>query len=197
MLNIKKTNREKVRQQGGFELLPKGAYVLKIVSVKIEDNKNSSGQHLKIAFDIAEGQYKDFYLKQYQGNANEDRKWPNDAIYTLSIPDDNSPEWMTQRFFTFLANVEDSNEGYVFNGDETKLKGKIFGGAFRNEQSEYKGQIYDHTRLYWTRPAEDVRSGKVTTLPKDRLVEQKPKPITGTEDFIQVPDDVAEDELPF
>lgn len=197
MLNYKSVNRNKVRQQGNFALLPKGAYVIKIVDIKIEDNKNSSGQHLKIAFDIAEGEHKDFYLKQYQGNTNEDKKWPNDAVYTLSIPNDNSPEWMTQRFFTFLANIEDSNPGYTFDGDERKLKGKLLGAAFRNEQSEYNGQVYDHIRIGWTRPADDVRTDKVTQLPKDKLVTAKPKDITGGEEFIQIPDNATEDELPF
>lgn len=198
MLNFKSVNRDQVKQQGAFQMLPKGAYVVKIINIKTEANKNNDGQHLRIAFDIAEGEYKDFYMKQYQNNTNEDKKWPNDANFTITIPDDNSPEWMSQKFFTFLANVEDSNKGYVFNGDETKLKGKLFGGLFRNEQSAYNGNIYDHTRLWWTRPADDVRNNKYGSLPKDKLVSAKPAtPENASNEFIQIPDEVGADEIPF
>jgi len=198
MLNFKSVNRDQVKQQGAFQMLPKGAYVVKIINIKTEANKNNDGQHLRIAFDIAEGEYKDFYMKQYQNNTNEDKKWPNDANFTINIPDDSSPEWMSQKFFTFLANVEDSNKGYVFNGDETKLKGKLFGGLFRNEQSEYNGNIYDHIRLWWTRPADDVRNNKYGSLPKDKLVSAKPAtPENASNEFIQIPDEVGADEIPF
>lgn len=198
MLNFKSVNRDQVKQQGAFQMLPKGAYVVKIINIKTEANKNNDGQHLRIAFDIAEGEYKDFYMKQYQNNTNEDKKWPNDANFTINIPDDNSPEWMSQKFFTFLANVEDSNKGYTFNGDETKLKGKLFGGLFRNEQSEYNGNIYDHIRLWWTRPADDVRNNKYGSLPKDKLVSAKPAiPENASNEFIQIPDEVGADEIPF
>ena len=197
MLNFKSVNRNQVRQQGAFQVLPKGAYVVKIVNVKTEANKKNDGQHLRIAFDIAEGEYKDFYMKQFQANTNEDRKWPNDANFSISIPDDSSPDWMAQRFFTFLANVEDSNKGYTFDGDETKLKGKLVGGLFRNEQSEYNGNIYDHIRLQWTRPADDIRNDKYGSLPKDKLITAKAAPTNADTGFISVPEDVGADEIPF
>lgn len=197
MLNFKSVNRNQVRQQGAFQVLPKGAYVVKIVNVKTEANKKNDGQHLRIAFDIAEGEYKDFYMKQFHANTNEDRKWPNDANFSISIPDDSSPDWMAQRFFTFLANVEDSNKGYTFDGDETKLKGKLVGGLFRNEQSEYNGNIYDHIRLQWTRPADDIRNDKYGSLPKDKLITAKAVPTNADTGFISVPEDVGADEIPF
>ena len=197
MLNFKTVNRDMVRQPSAFQILPKGAYVVKIINVKIENNKKENGQHLKLAFDIAEGEYKDFYMKQYQSNTNEDKKWSNDANFFVNIPNDSSPEWQTQQFFTFLANVEDSNSGYTFNGDETKLKGKIFGGLFCNEQSSYNGKVYDHTKLKWTRPADAVRNNTYGSLPKDTLVTaSNPTPVSA-DDFIQIPDTATEDEIPF
>lgn len=199
MLNFKTVNRDQVKQTGAFQILPKGAYVVKIINIKVENNKKENGQHLRMAFDIAEGEYKDFYMKQYQSNTNEDKKWPNDANFVVTIPDDNSPEWMTQRFFTFLANVEDSNPGYTFNGDETKLKGKLVGGLFRNEQSEYNGNIYEHTKLHWTRPADDIRNNRYGSLPKDKTVTASAPvaPGSASNEFINIPDAVGEDEIPF
>lgn len=200
MLNFKSVNRDKVRQSTGFEMLPKGAYVVKIIGIKVVDNQSGAGQHLKIAFDIAEGQYKDFYKKQFDSNPNEDKMWPFDAVFLLTIPTDSSPEWMSEQFFTFLANVEDSNEGYTFNGDETKLNGKIFGGLFCNEQSESNGNVYDHTKLRWTRAADDVRKNKYGKLPKDKLISKKSSSGSGMDDvekYIAVPEDAGEDGCPF
>lgn len=198
MLNFKSVNRDKVRQSTGFEILPKGAYVVKIIGVKVADNNSGNGQHLKIAFDVAEGQYKNFYQKQFDNNPNEDKMWPLDAVFMLTIPTDSSPEWQTEQFFTFLANVEDSNSGYTFNGDETKLTGKIFGGLFCNEQSEANGNVYDHTKLRWTRTADDVRNNKYGKLPKDKLKSGKGSAASGNPDkFIEVPADAGEDGCPF
>ena len=41
------------KEQVEWEALPKGAYVIKLLSIKEEANKNSSGTHLKMAFDFA------------------------------------------------------------------------------------------------------------------------------------------------
>ena len=200
MLDIKSINRDMVKQPSSFEMLPKGAYIIKIIDVKTETNKDGKGQHLKIAFDIAEGEYKDFYKKQYDNNTNEDKKWAFDAVYRLNVPNDTTPEWMAQQFFTFLANVEESNKNYTFNGDETKLKGNIVGGLFYIEQSEYNGNIYDHTRLRWTRPADDVRNKKYGKLPKDKLIDGAKKtaaPGGDSEKFMDIPAGVEGDSIPF
>ena len=45
------------KENSDFMLLPKGAYVIKFLDVKEENNKSGTGSHLKIAFDIAEGEY--------------------------------------------------------------------------------------------------------------------------------------------
>ena len=92
-----KSNRENAVQISSFEILPKGAYVCKILKAAEVKNKNGNGSHIEIGFDIAEGDYKDFYKKQFDANTNEDKKWPNDARYNLNVPDDESPEWMIQQ----------------------------------------------------------------------------------------------------
>lgn len=194
-----KSNRENAVQISNFEILPKGAYVCKILKAAEVKNKNGNGSHIEIGFDIAEGDYKDFYKKQFDANTNEDKKWPNDARYNLNVPDDESPEWMIQQWDTFWTNVEDSNEGYVFNGDGDKLKGKLFGGLFHNDQSEYNGNIYDHTKLKWTRPAQDIRDGKYGKLPKDKLIDAattSKKTDDSSDGFMNIPEG-KDEEIPF
>lgn len=197
MISRTRSNRGNAKTYTSFELLPKGAYVIALKAVKEEKNRNGSGSHLRIRFDIAEGEYKDFYKKQFEANTNEDPKWPNDAIYTLSVPDDNSPEWMLSQWDTFWTHVEDSNPGYIFDGDEKKIAGKVVGGLFHIEQSEYNDNVYDHTRLKWTRPAQDVRDGKYGKLPKDKLIASKPAAPALDNSFVDIPDDAPDDGIPF
>lgn len=182
-----KENRKKTT--GGFTLLPKGNYVCKILS--IEEGKDKHGHTgVRIFFDIAEGEYKDFYSNKYKDDDREDKKWANDATYWLGVPYDDCPGYVQDGWDSFWANVEDSNNGYVFDGNEKTVKGKTFGGIFRNEQSEYKDNVYDHTKLFRTCIAQDIRDGKVTWVPKDKLV-----PGGVNADFSSAP--VDDSDLPF
>ncbi len=193
MKKFEKFTSAQVRTGSSFELLPKDAYVIKILQAKEEPNNNGGGTHIKIAFDIAEGKYADFYKKQFDGNANEDKRWPYDGVHNMSCPDDNSPQWMIDNFGTFIAALEDSNDGYHWDWNESKWKGLVVGALFRNEQSEKDGNVYDHIRPYWFRPAQQIRDGKFGRLPKDKLVTARP---TSTDAFMDVPASGADD-IPF
>lgn len=185
---------DKAKRKKTFEQLPKGAYVIKIKDAKEEQNRNGTGSHLSIAFDIAEGEYKDIYQRRYEGDANPDKRWPLDAIYYLNVPNDNSQQYIWDNWNTFFADLEDSNNGFVFSGDVKKLKNKLLGGKFAIEQTEYNGNVYDHTRLRWTCVADDVRNGKAGKMPNDKLIsKQAAAPSDG---FMDVPLGSA-DEIPF
>lgn len=153
-----------------FEALPKGAYVIKILSAKTTQSSWGEDQ-IAIAFDIAEGEYKDFYKGQFDRNTSEDKKWPIDAIFYLTIPHDGCADYIVTNYDSFFADLEDSNNGFVFSGDEKSLKGKVIGGKFHIKQTEYNGNIYDHTRMKWSCVADDVRKGKAGRLPNDKLVD--------------------------
>ena len=184
----------KAKRKRAFEQLPKGAYVIKIKDAKEEQNRNNPGSHLSIAFDIAEGEYADIYQRRFETDSTPEKKWPLDAIYYLSIPEDNSPQYVWDNWNTFFADLEDSNNGFVFSGDAKKLKNKLIGGKFAIEQSEYNGNIYDHTRLRWTCVTDDVRNGKAGKMPNDKLIS---KPVAAPSDgFMDVPLGSA-DEIPF
>ena len=59
-----------------------------------------------------------------------------------------------------------------FQGRHTVTCRETDRGKFRIEQTEYKGVIYDHTRLAWTCVADDVRIGNTGKMPKDKLIER-------------------------
>ncbi|WP_027405494.1 DUF669 domain-containing protein [Anaerovibrio sp. RM50] len=134
---------------GGFYVLPTGNYKMKII--KAEENTSKSGrQMLKIAFDVADGEFKDFYKRKYEAdlkrqsntNSNKVAKWSNDAIYYQMCDEQN-----LGRFKGFIKCLEDSNSGFSWDWDETKLKGLVFAGQTHNEPSEYNGKVYGHNKL--------------------------------------------------
>lgn len=152
-----------------FERLPKGAYVCKIMH--LEEKQSKAGNPMVVIYwDIAEGEYKDFYGIQFKENTSEDKKWSYDATMYLNVPYEGCKPYITEAWDTFWADIEDSNNGYVFEGDEKKTEGKTFGAAMRNEQTEYNGNIYDHTRIAYTCIAQNVRDGKVKEA-SDKLID--------------------------
>ena len=185
------------RKSTSFESLPKDAYVVKIMGVK-EGTYPSGGSCLRIAFDIAEGKYKDFYQNQFARDTREDKEWPYDAVFSLTIPSDHSETWIWDNWNTFFADLEDSNSGFVFGGDIRSLKGKLIGGKFHIKQTEKNGNIYDHTLMKWTCVAEDVRQGKAGKLPNDKLVGSgSTKPAASAPSVDDFVNNVADEELPF
>ena len=188
------------RKSNTFEQLPKGAYVIKIMGAK-EDTWPSGDKVVRIAFDIAEGKYMGFYQAQFDRNANEDRQWPYDAVFNLNVPNDNSQPYVWDNWNTFFADLEDSNSGFIFDGDLKKLKGKVIGGKFHIEQTAKNGNVYDHTKMKWSCVADDVRNGKAGRLPNDKLIgtgrtTSKTSSASEMDGFLSIPEG-CEEELPF
>ena len=188
------------RKSNTFEQLPKDAYVIKIMGAK-EDTWPSGDKVVRIAFDIAEGKYMGFYQAMFDRNTNEDRQWPYDAVFNLNVPNDNSQPYVWDNWNTFFADLEDSNSGFIFDGDLKKLKGKVIGGKFHIEQTAKNGNVYDHTKMKWSCVADDVRNGKAGRLPNDKLIgagrtTSKTSSESEMDGFLSIPEG-AEEELPF
>ena len=197
----------KSKRRTNYEQLPKGAYVIKIVGVR-EDKWPSGDRCLKIAFDVAEGPHKGIYANLFEQRKanNENAQWPFDGVFTLNVPADNSETYVWTNWNSFFADLEDSNSGFVFDGDIKKLKGKVIGGKFHIKQSKAKkpnenGEypVYSNTVMKYSCVAEDVRQGKAGKLPNDVLLKDTPKPANnsaGLDSFLSIPDG-SEDALPF
>lgn len=187
---------DKSKRKKSFTQLPKGAYVIQIKDAREEQNKSGNGSHLTICFDIAEGDYKGYFQNMMENSTSEDKKWPYDGRYYLTVPADGCQSFVWEGWNTFFADLEDSNNGFVFGGDVKQLKGKLIGGKFHIEQTEYNGNIYDHTRLKFTCVAEDVRQGKAGRLPKDKLIAAAKAPQTDADGFMKIPEG-TEEEVPW
>ena len=157
-----------------FERLPKGAYILKILAVKYEEGENSNSDKLRLQVDVAEGDYKDFYKKQYEADTREDKKWR--GVFEIWCPKNDGTEkdsWTKKTFDTCLAAVEDSNPGFRFDGvHEETLKGKLVGGIVYREDYEKDGKVYEYYKF--NRRLIDIQKIKDGTVkfPKDKILEQ-------------------------
>lgn len=174
----------------GREILPAGGYVCEIKSSKQE--VYSWGSRLVLMIEVAEGEYKDFWRRDYDQNTNEDRKWR--GVYRISLPKDDGSEqdaWTKRSFNNFIYSVQESNPGYVWAWDETTLKGKKIGVLYRNREWEMNGRTGWTTEAAGAVTVEDCRAGKFR-LPKDRPLTNRPEPDA------PVPVDTTDnDDLPF
>ena len=164
---MKPFNGYEAKKSGGArELLPAGGYVAEIKAA--EEVSYTWGSVVVISFDICEGQYKEFFAKDYRANTNDDKKWR--GTYRLNIPKDDGSEqdgWTKKSFNNAIWSLEVSNPGYHFDWDEKKFKGKKVGVLFRNKQWAMNGNTGWTTECCAFTSIEDIRSGSFT-MPKDK-----------------------------
>lgn len=148
---------------GDFQALPAGGYICKIL--KAEEVTSQTGRPmLVLLFDIAEGEYKDFFRAQYDRikDSNPDAKWG--GVYR-QLTDGKSIGF----FKGMVTSIEVSNTGYKWNWDEKTLTGKLFGGVFGREQYEsYNGDLKWSTKCQNIRSVEAIKKG--VEIPEDKLL---------------------------
>lgn len=185
---------EQTKAYTDAEMLPKGAYVVKIMGATVEENSN--GQYIKIGCDIAEGEFKDFYANQYKQDQREDKKWK--CNYLLNVPKDDGTQedgWTKRKFKTFTEALEDSNEGYHFDWDEKKFKGKLFGGLFNEQEFEKNdGSVGKTVKIGKVISVQALKEGKYK-MPEDKILTTTNKN-SSSDTFMNLPDSI-EEELPF
>lgn len=173
------------KSYGDIRQLPKGGYILRIMNA--EEKENSNGKYIQISCDIEEGEYKGFFMEDYKNQDREDKKWH--CNYLLNEPKDDGSEkdtWTKRRFKTVTEALEDSNEGYHWDWDETKWKGKLIGGLFNIRQYEVNGEVREATNLAQLCAVSKIQAGNYK-FPKDKILATQPQTITEASDFMQLP----------
>ena len=177
--------------------LPVGGYVLTILDVKVVEGTNGNSDKMTVSYDIAEGPQKGFYQRDYAGQNGEDKRWKGHA--DIWIPTDDGSErdeWTKRKFKTFIVSVEESNSGYHWDWDESKLKKKIVGGVFNDKEYDFNGKNGFYTALHHWETVEKIRNNDFKqpepTYLKDRNSVGSPAP----DGFVDVPAGDQE-ELPF
>ncbi len=162
----KPNNWNEVQEFANRPKLPVGAYVCKIKKAVVQNN--DYGDQLCVLFDILEGDYRDFYNKEFAANTSNDKKWK--GVLRLWIPNDDGSDKdeITKRVLKgFITSVEKSNLGYQFDWNEASLTGKILGVLYRNEEWSIDGKTGWASRPFRALPVDSVRNGDYT-LPAEK-----------------------------
>lgn len=191
------SNWENVKASADFTALPAGGYVCKIQGAKIRtfDGRNGSFERLEVAVDIVEGEYKDHFRRDFDSQNTEDKKWR--GVLRLYVPSGDGSEqdnWNAAKLKRFVSVVEDSNPGYHWDWEESKLKGKLVGLTFRREEWEWGGKTGWKTNPFQAYTVEDIRQSKFQ-LPKDKPLKKEAAPAVPK--FEDAVDTEGDDDLPF
>lgn len=189
---------ENVKAAGEYVPLPVGGYVAKIMDAKVIEYQGNgdSFSRLDVCLDIAEGEYKDYYANDYRNQNTGDKKWK--GVLKLYLAKENGTEqdeWNKRVFRAFIDAVEESNHNYHWDWDETKLKGKMIGCIFRNEQWEFNGNTGWKAQPFKAVPVSKIRENDFT-IPKDKPLKNKATGNTQQE-IGQIEDIMNDDDLPF
>jgi hypothetical protein len=106
---------ENAEEVVSFETIPVGPQICKIL--KVEDIVDK--EYLKIYFDIADGEYKDFFMTSYEEDTRDDKKYSNSGITYRSYK--KSAEVF---FMAFIKAVEKSNPDFKWDWNHKNKKKK-------------------------------------------------------------------------
>lgn len=140
---------------GEFARPTPGGYVIGIVSVQDVPEK----EYLKISYDIAEGELKNYYYEMKQRTG-----------YDLPVIYKSYKDKALGFFKAFLDAVIASNPGYTWNNDERTLCRKLVGCVLREEEYRNRdGEIKVSLKPDVFYPAADIRAGRFDVPPKKTL----------------------------
>ena len=170
---------------GEFARPTAGGYICKIMDVTDVpvDVNTGKGNYLKIEYDIADGDFKDYYNDQYA-------KWGGNwnASFIRSYK-----EKALGMFKHFTNCIEQSNAGYAWDWNESGLIGKVVGLVLGEE--EYKnsmGEIKTKLVVSQIKTVEEIKNGDFKIpAPKKLTVENPTNSVAG---FTPIDDD---SDLPF
>ena len=184
---------------GEFMQLPAGLYVCEILGAKQEEYNGHD--RFVMQFDIADGEHKGFYQKQYNAEKMTNQNAKYKGVHRQYMDHNSLP------FFKgLMTSVERSNQGFHFpwgtQGNEKTLVGKKFGAVMgREEFLTADGEKRMATKIVQIRSIDGLKDAKV---PEDKLLDDAPiagapAPQQGKTDedgFMNIPDGINE-ELPF
>lgn len=178
--------------------LPAGGYVCKIINVK-EQTSKAGNDMLVLAFDIAEGEFTDYYKEAYDRNTSEDKKWRGNFYIMIPPEDADANNWKLRRLKTNISKFEDSNSGYHFDWEHPeRLTGLKIGMLF-NEQ-EYVAD--NGSNRFTTKPkslelVETIRSGDFEVPAIDYLDSSANNTAPADNSFVDIPDNADGEQVPF
>lgn len=158
------------------ERLKLGGHICKVLEAKIEQLTSKKDEktydQLVIKFDIeSPDEQAGFYANKFTDDARADAlnaKWK--GYHRISVPTDESEDFIKSNFKAFTTSVEESNPGYKWNWDENTLVGKTFGGIFGLEEFiAPDGKTLALTKIRFVRSTEKIGEA---TIPKVKMADK-------------------------
>ena len=195
-----------IKQYNGFKAeksieggLPVEAYICRIVGAAVRKSANTGSEYLAVAFDISEGAYAGYFSNLYANRTSEDAKYK--GILNVMIPVEGTQWFESQKkqFNNLIYAVEESNKGFHFDWDESKLKNQFIGILFRNEEWEWEGKTGWNVKPFKALSVDDVKTGNYK-IPKDKTLKKPetntaPAPAYTNASFN--PAELSDDDIPF
>ena len=162
--------------------LPAGSYVGKVLGAKVETQTIGGRdiERLVLQLDVEEGEYKGHYVKAYEAAKGGQYPAKYKGVLRLNIPKKGDQyESMNKRILQGAAwALEQSNKGYTWDWDESKLKGLSVGFSVRDADYLIEDgtgvRAGTTTEICRLESVDDVRQGKTKT-PKRRELKEAQK----------------------
>ena len=162
------SNYQATRPTNRLDPVPPGAYVAGIIGAKVETA--GSGQRLILQVEIIEGPLTGYYKKLYESQSGGQFSARYKGTYSVPIPDGTPADaWKERMLNGLIYALQDSNPGYTWDWDETKLKGRKIGiNVRKNIYTGRDGNPKETTEIGQFETVDDVRNGKCRAM-KDRV----------------------------
>ena len=189
--------------QSDFKALPKGGYLVRMMMAEEIKDKNGNPM-LHIAWDIIEGEYKNFFMDTYKARkqANADKpdakevKWPFEAQKWIPILDYEDKTRESRQFKGFCTAVAESGADIWTPDGELNLdevKQAEVGVVYQNVEHEYNGKTYWRAEPWCFRSMEVIALGDFFQ-PDDRpLADTGFAPVGSVDSFSAASDDIPFD----
>ncbi len=187
------------KKENSNQALPAGGYVARVIGAEVRNSGH--GDRLVIAFEIAEGEYKDFFKKKFDADTRKDKKWK--GVYRLSVPQEGHQYYKNQKrdFENFIWAIEESNPGYTWEWNEATLKGKFIGVLFRDKEYDFENENGNRvsgwtTECCRTTDIQSIRGGDFK-IPKAKALNKPAESISPALDLSDFEDILSSDGTPF
>lgn len=197
-----------MKQLNGFESakvisgestqIPKGGYIAQIKACEeVTGTKNGKEfSYLAFSFDVADGEFKNHFANIYKASTDENKKWRGVRNEFIPKEGDQYYEQNISRFKTMISNFEESNNGFHWDWDESKLKDKYIGIIYREKEFKINdGEVIILTEPCGFRSVESIRNGKFKVPSIKRLQNSATSSGSGLTGFSVVEE--TDDDLPF
>lgn len=164
MLKINKEIWEntEVKEYGEFTPLALGGHACVIRKADIYTGQTGN-ESLRVQVDIdTTDEQSGYFQEQFDNDTRSDKKWSNGATKYYSLKEENY-----SMLKAFITAVENSNNGFKFDMDETKLAGKKIAGVFGwEEYQKQDGSIGNATKLVQIRSLDKLNEIKIPKVKK-------------------------------